>query len=502
VPVLDKEAFFKKIGHVPHSRGQWEYHRSNARFRVPVCGRRYGKSTMAGRDLEPKCFEENRRYWIVGPTYDLGEKEFRVIWTDLIVNQKLGRHKRVRKAYNKNQGQMFIEFPWQTRVEVRSAQHPESLVGDNLDHVIMSEAAKHKEETFIRFIRPALADRRGGADFPTTPEGQNWLYTYWQHGQDEDMPDYESWRFPSWENPIVYPGGREDREILDIEGTTSYEWFMQEIGADFTSFVGKIFGEFDETVHVRHHTFNPAWTNYIAFDWGFVNPLAAIEFQVDPFDNVYVWREHYKSYWRLEQHLEFLKNREQPDGYHLDGAFGDAADPEAASYVSAHLVPCMAEPEAKDNWRQGIEVVKRFLKTYQVGVADEYGTPLEEPKFYLDSSCKETRKEFLNYRAKENFDSQTPEATKNSVAVKENDHGLDALRYALVSLFELGAKHHLREVQGSGVLVIPRGQVLTDPHDSKDVGMNGGLSIANDLGLWVPQAENMSIFGDLSEKVF
>jgi hypothetical protein len=90
VPVLDKEAFFKKIGHVPHSRGQWEYHRSNARFRVPVCGRRYGKSTMAGRDLEPKCFEENRRYWIVGPTYDLGEKEFRVIWTDLIVNQKLG----------------------------------------------------------------------------------------------------------------------------------------------------------------------------------------------------------------------------------------------------------------------------------------------------------------------------------------------------------------------------------------------------------------------------
>jgi hypothetical protein len=300
----------------------------------------------------------------------------------------------------------------------------------------------------------------------------------------------------------VYPSGRQDPEILAIERTTSYEWFMQEIGADFTAFVGKIFGEFDETVHVRQHTFNPAWTNYIAFDWGFVNSLAAIEFQVDPFDNVYIWREHYKSYWRLEQHIEFLKNREQPDGYHLDGAFGDAADPEAADYVSAHFVPCMAAPEAKDNWRQGIEVVKRFLKTYQIGVADEYGTPLEEPKLFVDPSCKETRREFLNYRAKDNVDSQTQEASKVSVAVKEDDHGLDALRYALVSLFELGAKHHLREVQGTGVLVVPQGNVLTSPHESKDVGMNGSMSVEENTGLWVAHQDEYSIFGDLSAKVF
>src|SRR5690606_23807517 len=146
-------------------------------------------------------------------TYDLGEKEFRVIWDDLIVRQGLGKDKRVKRSYNKRSGTMFIEFPWNTRVEVRSADHPENLVGEALDWVIMSEAAKHKPETWERFIRPALADRRGGADFPTTPEGYNWLYELWMYGQNPDMPDYESWRFPSWANDVVYPGGELDPEI-------------------------------------------------------------------------------------------------------------------------------------------------------------------------------------------------------------------------------------------------------------------------------------------------
>jgi hypothetical protein len=100
----------------------------------------------------------------------LAEKEFRVVWDDLIVKLALGKDKRIRKAYNKKQGDMYIQFPWGTRLEVRSADHPELLVGEALDGAIISEAAKQKKETWERFIRPSLADRRGWASFPTTPE--------------------------------------------------------------------------------------------------------------------------------------------------------------------------------------------------------------------------------------------------------------------------------------------------------------------------------------------
>jgi hypothetical protein len=451
--VVDKSAYFQRIGYDPFPK-QKLFHNSSARFRVPVCGRRFGKSTMAGRDVQPDLLIPDRRMWIVGPTYDLAEKEFRVIWDDMIIGLGLGRDKRVKRAYNKRSGEMYLEFPWHTRIECRSADHPENLVGERLDRAIMSEAAKHKKDTWERYIRAALADRRGTADFPTTPEGYNWLYDQWALGQNPGYPDYESWQFPSWANPVVYPGGRKDPEILLIESTTITPWFLQEIGAEFSAFVGKIYEDFKEVTHVRKHTFNPAWPNYIAFDWGYTNPLAAVEFQIDPWDTVYIWREHYRPYLTLPQHIEILKNREQPPGYHLDLAFGDAADPGAAIEVSQSLVACYALPEAKSGvqkggksesgWREGVELVNGFLKLRQTGVIDEYGTPLEEPKLFVDHSCVNTIREFNNYRAPSSVGRVLRNPRED--AQKYDDHTLDAIRYALMHIYKLGARHKLSDV--------------------------------------------------------
>ena len=448
--VVDKGAYFQQIGYRPH-RKQWLYHKSNARFRVACCGRRFGKSAMAARDLEPELMVPDRRYWIVGPTYTLAEKEFRYIWRDMIINLKFGRDKRVKKAYNLRSGECYIEFPWRTRLEIKSAQYPDLLVGDSLDGVIMSEAAKHKRDTWEQYIRAALADNRGWGTFVTTPEGFNWLYDLWMLGVNEDkaFKDFESWRFPSWDNPYVYPEGREDPEIKLIEATTAPEWFMQEYGAEFGAFMGKIYSEFDPTLHVKKHTFRPDWPNYIAFDWGFTNPLAAIEFQVDPWDRVYVWREHYKSFMQLGEHVRMLKGREQPPGYHLDVGFGDAADPAAAMHMSQNLVGTWALPEAKENWRQGVDLVKRFLLPRDVYtpdgslvVCDEYGTPKQEPWMYIDPSCMNLIREFNNYRAPDT----RPETNPREAAKKYDDHALDALRYGLMHVFELGCTSHLSDV--------------------------------------------------------
>lgn len=479
--VIDKGLFFQQIKYKPHPK-QRLFHDSAARFRIACCGRRFGKSTMAGRDEEPKLFLPNRRVWIVGPTYDLAEKEFRVIWNDIIVGQKMGRDKRIRRAYNKRVGDMYIEMPWGTRVECRSAQHPENLVGEALDGVIMSEAAKHTEETWKRYIRPSLADHRGSATFPTTPEGLNWIYDMFQLGANPDYPEYESWRFPSWENPVVYPGGREDPEIKEQERSTDKAWFNQEVGADFSSFVGKIYEEWDATVHVKRVPFQPQLPSYIAFDWGFTNPLAAVEFQIGPDDSVYIWREHYKAFTTLPEHVEMLKRREQPDLYHLDLAFGDAADPDAAAYITNNLVACYAMPEAKVNWRQGIDRVKMHLACYPTGnVIDEFGTPEDAPHLFVDFSCENVIREFNNYRSKD--------AAKNSQNVPEMPsnkstwHTLDAIRYALVHIYDLGVTYHLTDMAD----IYAGGQ------------MSGFTPDQNKSGLLVPSAASSS-FGPLQRE--
>lgn len=443
---IHKPDFFRAIGYAPHD-SQWLFHNSQSRFRIACCGRRWGKSHAAARDREPELFLPNKRFWIVGPTYDLSEKEFRVMWDDLIIGRRFGDQKNVKRAYNKRAGEMYIEFPWKTRIECRSAQHPEQLVGEGLDGVIMSEAAKHNAETWERFIRPALADRRGWGDFVTTPEGHNWLYDLWQFGRDPQFKStgqYESWNFPSWDNPHVYPGGRSDPEILLLERTMSEEQFAQEIEASFSSFSGKIYGEFDENVHVQQVKFDPNLPNYIAFDWGYVNPLAAVEFQIDTQDNVRIWREHYESYLMLEDHLRILSTREQPPDYHLDLTFGDAADPEAIMVVNQKFAPCMGHVEAKANWRQGVELVKRFLKSYPVGY-DDWDRPIEKPKLTIDHSCKNIIREFNTYKKK---DTTAPlkEHASAGAALRQDDHALDAIRYGLMEIFELGATAHLSDI--------------------------------------------------------
>lgn len=400
---------------------------------------------MAARDVEPELFLPNRSYWIAGPTYDLGEKEYRTIWMDLIVGQQLGKDRRVRKSFSKRTGEMWIQFPWHTRIEVRSADRPESLVGEGLHGVIMAEAAKHKQETFERFIRPALADYGGWATFTTTPEGQNWLYELWQLGRNPNYPEYESWRFPSWMNSFVYPGGEEDPEIDLLRRTMPRDVFMQEIAADFTAFAGKIYTEFDELTHVKHIEFDPALPNYICWDWGYVNPLAAIEFQITPRDEIRVWREHYQSYHTLDEHIAIMKDRPQPVGYRIDGSFGDAADPEAVVQVNVKYCPCIALPEAKENWRDGIELVQSFLKMRDDGrEIDEYGTPSEgTPGLIVDHSCVNTIKEFGTYKGKQPTHLLDP---GREMAQRKNDHAMDAIRYGLMHIYRLGATTHLSDV--------------------------------------------------------
>lgn len=452
---VDRDRYFSRIGYEP-TKYQREYHECEARFRVVCAGRRFGKSRMAAADMVTDLFQPNKLLWIVGPTYDLGMKEFRYLWDDLIVGQKLGLRKDVKKAFNPKQGDMYIEFPWRTKVEVRSAEKPESLVGEGLDRVVLSEAAKLKKTVWDRYVRPALADKRGRADAVTTPEGKNWLYDFWMLGALGDDPDYKSWRMPSWFNNVIFPGGEEDPEILLMKRTMIEEEFLQEIAAEFTAVVGRIYGEFDERVHVfsDDYKFNPRWPNYIAFDWGFANPLAAVEFQVSPDDHIYIWREHYHQYRTLEWHINELKNRQQPDGYKIDLTFGDAADPDAVAYVNQHLAPCIANADSKP-WAPGIRVMKQFMKVRHEGQFDEYERPIMETRYHVHASCKNHINEMLTYRAKDNV-GQNEWNTSSVVSSKADDHTCDAMRYALMHLYELGVTHHLSDVHPAMSGVAPK----------------------------------------------
>lgn len=185
----------------------------------------------------------------------------------------------------------------------------------------------------------------------------------------------------------------------------------------------------------------------MAIDWGYVSPFAAIEFQVSPSDEVYVWREHYLAYRTVAEHCELMKKRDNPAGYHLDLAFGDAADPEAAEVVSRNLVRCYTDPLAKVNWREGIDLMTSLMQSHDTGeVADEYGTPITKPHYFIDPSCKYAVREHMNYKRSDTVTTHTNESGKRAPTNKQDDHTVDAARYGMMHIFKLGARQHLSDV--------------------------------------------------------
>lgn len=434
---------WKKIEYEPHPK-QLDYHMSTARFKVAASGRRFGKSRMSAAEVEPYCMtplfpEYNPRGpgigWIVAPTYDTAD-EFQFLWDDLIVKMGLEKTKAVTAcANNVRTGEMFIKFAWGDKVVAKSADKPTTLVGKGLKWVIISEAAKLPSIIFDKYISPALADFHAPCLFPSTPEGFNWFKRMHDQGKSSRKIDeeWDSWNFPSWENPYIYPEGFDDPEIQRQLRTPDDPWFWQEIGASFRSVSGLVYREWDQEVHVKPIVYNPAWENYLAFDFGYSNPFVALDIMVDPSENVYIWREYYWRQKPVHIHARELRARQNPEGYHINCGYGDSADPDAVDTLGRYLTPVVALDDAKDVER-GLREVSKFLRSDE-GI----------PRLYVDSSCMNTIEEFNQYKMTATKSIKVDDNPKD-VPHKAGDHSMDAIRYFIMHRFVLGANSHLTDV--------------------------------------------------------
>ena len=314
--VVNRARIFSKIGYAPHDV-QREVHSASLthRFRCVCAGRRTGKSTLGGHELTCYAYQSyykrnalldagtRMEYWIVGPQYSDSEKEFRVVYNDL---KARGMPFDKPGTYNDPiGGNMHISL-WDGAMQIhaKSAQYPDSLVGEGLHGVILAEAAKLKPTVWTKYIRPTLADYRGWALLTSTHEGRNWFYDLWMKGQglgDDALDEWWSIRMPSWSNNLVFPGGREDPEIISLLSDLGQEKFNQEIGAEFTEFVGRVFSQFDEELHCRPLAYDPSLETYAAVDYGWTNPFVWLLLQVNHWGDVFVIGEYYHSHKRIDE---------------------------------------------------------------------------------------------------------------------------------------------------------------------------------------------------------
>jgi tRNA isopentenyl-2-thiomethyl-A-37 hydroxylase MiaE len=217
------------INYIPHPT-QLLIHNSNSRFRFLACGRRWGKTLLASKELlNAAIAHSNHRYWIVAPNYSLTEKVFREVLKDLTFTRLKAWVKKASEA------DMKIYLTNNTIIECKSADNPESLLGEGLNGMVIDEAARIKDSIWHEYLRPTLSDKQGWLLAISTPKGQNWFYQGFVNGQKK-VEETESWNFTTADNPYIKP-----EEIALAKTTMPERAFQQEYLGVFLGSVGGVF---------------------------------------------------------------------------------------------------------------------------------------------------------------------------------------------------------------------------------------------------------------------
>ena len=202
--------------------GQMEVWENPARFKVMACGRRWGKSRL-GSLLCIAVASKGGRAWWVGPTYPVASVGWRMIRR--IAVQIPGCDVR--------ESERMVTLPTGGTVQVKSADNPDSLRGEGLNFVVIDECAFVKEDAWTDALRPALADRKGGALFISTPKGHNWFWRLWHEATGDT---WQAWKFTSYDNPFLDPA-----EIDSARSQLPERTFSQEFMAEFIDDAGGVF---------------------------------------------------------------------------------------------------------------------------------------------------------------------------------------------------------------------------------------------------------------------
>lgn len=439
--VISPRKLFESFGYAPHP-GQVIVHKSRARHRVAACGRRYGKSNLGGAELLieaakariqlPYLFEKGLRkeFWIVGPEYTDSEKEFRWLYDRL--KSKDAPFDRPGTYYNAHDSDMQLSlYGGKFLVLGKSARHPERLVGEGLNGVIMAEAAKQRETTWTKYLRPTLSDFMGWSLHTSTPEGRNWFYDRWVAGQSEENEDWESWRRPAWLNTYVYPKGARDPEVKALRQDLTSETFSQEIAANFTEFAGRVFKDWDDEVHVKDLHYDPAMPIYAAVDYGFTNPFVWLLVQVSPVDGtVYILDEFYQDGLTIDEAAAMLVQRGLVPNA-LRTFYPDPASPGDSRALEQRL-KIRGQGGTGGELNDRLRLIRAALKIRNTHL--ELGDSERRPKLFVNRlKCPHTIHEFNTYRYPKERDESV--ANAKELPMKKDDHTPEALGRLMIGLF-------------------------------------------------------------------
>lgn len=205
-------------------------------------------------------------YWLVGATYGETQREYGYLaeWfgaLDLLAESTKGV----------DPGRIVLLDG--TRIETKSGVDHRTLSKESPNGIIGCEASQLDSTVFSR-MRGRVTARNGWLFLAGTFESSvGWypqLFKAWRQGSLARR----SFSLPSWTNRALYPGGRDDAQLVSLRADSTDDFFMERIAGNPVPPKGLVIPEIRPEIHVREITYIPGLPVRLAIDPGYAGAYA------------------------------------------------------------------------------------------------------------------------------------------------------------------------------------------------------------------------------------
>lgn len=426
-----REKWFRIIGYEPHKPGQANFHASKARFRSIFAGSRFGKSMAGARELEvlligaPFLFQRPIRLWLVAPTYNLAEKEFRYIVQDFAAYVPTIQSK---LQFNPRAGRLYLQCIDGSEVIGKTCEKPAGLLGEEVDGILLCEGAKIDKDVWERYLRARIGTREGFVIVPTTPAGYNWLYEEFYLKAQSGDPNYWAEIHSVEENPFF---SRD--ELENMRKNLPPEVYQEQCLGRFVSYSGLIYPEFSIERHVvPAFKLEPRWKRIMCMDPGVRNQWGMLWLAVDQDGRYFAYDESYEAGLKASDQAKIIAAKEaeqrhrfgfdpEPE-YRIMDTDANRTDPTSGRTVRDEIAMSgYGFQLAKKNWLPGVLRVKEYMAGWKDG----------KPGFQVMDNCAKLIWELQRYEWKESGDS---EGNPKEQERDRHNHLTACLRYIAMSM--------------------------------------------------------------------
>lgn len=420
-----KEIIFAALGYQPNA-AQLPIHASKARVIDVVGAERAGKSTVSSNEVIARMLS-CQRVAFVADEYDHSRKEWSYVAEGL---SRLGMMAPGASAPKRGAwiGKSIYGCEFMT-ISVNTGIQQLTGTGEPFDIIVICEAGLQQFNTFIA-ARGRVAETRGVVILSGTLwDNVGWYADMFRMGQTKNNPlGVESFSLPAWSNLALFPGGKDDPEILAWrEALNDDDEAARRIDATVVASPARMYPSFTEIMHVKPWAeFDPTGDVIITVDSGWFPSRYAVlaaQFRKDKLGRETlilideVWEHH------MEHEQIIARCQMKPWWENVTLAVGGHETKQHAA--------------AKSTAEIWTSVTGLYFETYDAGLVLEGARRVRQllnytdtmpPRLFISAKCTGTAYEFQHYSRRtdrgKNVISQQPE--------DRNNDAMDAVRNLVV----------------------------------------------------------------------